>query len=187
MNCVSVPDNSEYRCVGYDVLGLALDRLARYSFEASTTKLEIVGDDPDFAHEQNLIYTAFATFAQAVDTPVHNLRITVDSNILCSRGLGSSESCVVGGIAAANEWLLAGWDRTLLLKLAAKMEGHPEHAAPDIFGLLCDKFLADTEPIVRQYPDCTQLQLVTYFPEVAVSTAEARKILLYTMTYADAA
>ncbi|WP_127091774.1 homoserine kinase, partial [Lacticaseibacillus rhamnosus] len=104
-----------------------------------------------------------------------------------SRGLGSSATCVVGGIAAANEWFHAGWDRTQLLKLAAKMEGHPDNAAPAIFGQLCATILADTEPIVRQYPVSSQLQLVTFIPDYAVSTAEARKILPTTMTYADAA
>ncbi|MCU6391873.1 hypothetical protein KW818_22435, partial [Enterobacter quasiroggenkampii] len=104
-----------------------------------------------------------------------------------SRGLGSSATCVVGGIAAANAWFHAGWDRTQLLKLAAKMEGHPDNAAPAIFGQLCATILADTEPIVRQYPVSSQLQLVTFIPDYAVSTAEARQILPTTMTYADAA
>lgn len=187
MISVSVPATSANLGVGYDVLGLALDLKARFTFEASTQKLEIFGDDPDFANEHNLIYQAFVTFAKAVDQPVPNLRITVDSNIPSSRGLGSSATCVVGGIAAANAWFHAGWDRTQLLKLAAKMEGHPDNAAPAIFGQLCATILADAEPIVRQYPVSSQLQLVTFIPDYAVSTAEARKILPTTMTYADAA
>ncbi|ETW67574.1 hypothetical protein N577_011275 [Lacticaseibacillus rhamnosus 2166] len=40
---------------------------------------------------------------------------------------------------------------------------------------------------MRQYPVSSQLQLVTFIPDYAVSTAEARKILPTTMTYADAA
>ncbi len=187
MISVSVPATSANLGVGYDVLGLALDLKARFTFEASTQKLEIVGDDPDFANEQNLIYQAFVTFAQAVHQSVPNLRITVDSDIPSSRGLGSSATCVVGGIAAANAWFHAGWDRTQLLKLATKMEGHPDNAAPAIFGQLCATILADTEPIVRQYPVSPQLQLVTFIPDYAVSTAEARQILPTTMTYADAA
>lgn len=79
MISVSVPATSANLGVGYDVLGLALDLKARFTFEASTQKLEIVGDDPDFANEHNLIYQAFVTFAKAVDQPVPNLRITVDS------------------------------------------------------------------------------------------------------------
>ena len=104
MISVSVPATSANLGVGYDVLGLALDLKARFTFEASTQKLEIFVDDPDFANEHNLIYQAFVTFAKAVDQPVPNLRITVDSNIPSSRGLGSSATCVVGGIAAANAW-----------------------------------------------------------------------------------
>ena len=61
MISVSVPATSANLGVGYDVLGLALDLKARFTFETSTQKLEIVGDDPDFANEQNLIYQAFAT------------------------------------------------------------------------------------------------------------------------------
>ncbi len=46
MISVSVPATSANLGVGYDVLGLALDLKARFTFEASTQKLEIFGMIP---------------------------------------------------------------------------------------------------------------------------------------------
>ncbi|EPD03310.1 homoserine kinase, partial [Lacticaseibacillus paracasei subsp. paracasei CNCM I-2877] len=134
MISVSVPATSANLAVGFDVLGLALDLKAHFTFEMSTQKLEIIGDDPAFANNENLIYQAFSKFAEAIDQPVPNLRIVVDSAVPSARGLGSSAICVVGGIAAANAWYQAGWDDTALLRFATEMEGHPDNAAPAIYG-----------------------------------------------------
>ena len=46
MISVSVPATSANLGVGYDVLGLALDLKARFTFEASTQKLRFLGMIP---------------------------------------------------------------------------------------------------------------------------------------------
>ncbi|MEN3114147.1 homoserine kinase [Lacticaseibacillus paracasei] len=186
MISVSVPATSANLAVGFDVLGLALDLKAHFTFEMSTQKLEIIGDDPAFANSENLIYQAFSKFAEAIDQPVPNLRIVVDSAVPSARGLGSSAICVVCGIAAANAWYQAGWDDTALLRFATEMEGHPDNAAPAIYGQLCATIMAQNEPVVRQYTVSSKLHFVTLIPDYAVSTADARRILPRTMTYADA-
>lgn len=86
MISVSVPATSANLAVGFDVLGLALDLKAHFTFEMSTQKLEIIGDDPAFANSENLIYQAFSKFAEAIDQPVPNLRIVVDSAVPSARG-----------------------------------------------------------------------------------------------------
>ena len=133
---VSVPATTANLGVGYDVLGMALDLKSRFTFEPSTQKLEIIGDGDAFANPENLIYRAFVTFANAIRQPVPNLRITVDSDVPSARGLGSSATCVVGGLAAANAWFHADWDEAALLKLATQLEGHACH----LWTGLCDCF-----------------------------------------------
>ncbi len=52
-------------------------------------------------------------------------RITQDSQIPMTRGLGSSSACIIGGMLAAN--IISGRQLSYqeIIHLAATMEGHP--------------------------------------------------------------
>ena len=54
-------------------------------------------------------------------------RITQDSQIPMTRGLGSSSACIIGGMLAAN--IISGRQLSYqeIIHLAAKMEGHPDN------------------------------------------------------------
>ena len=99
---VIVPATSANLGVGYDCLGLALDEYATVYFEEIATGLEIIGCEEAYCNEDNLIYQAFLKGMQYLQKNCTGLRITMDTNIPYTRGLGSSATCIVAGLAGAN-------------------------------------------------------------------------------------
>lgn len=85
--------------VGYDCLGLALDDFATVTFEVIAEGLEIAGCEEAYCNEENLFYQAFVKGLQYMGESVSGIRITVDTDIPYARGLGSSATCIVAGLA----------------------------------------------------------------------------------------
>lgn len=72
-------------------------------------------------------------------------------DIPSSRGLGSSASCIVAGVMAAN--ILSGLNlkKEDLLDLCASIEGHPDNVLPALVGGLCAAFMAHENIIIKIY------------------------------------
>ncbi len=58
------------------------------------------------------------------------------SDIPLARGLGSSSSVIVAGIELANQLAHLNLSDYQKLKIATKIEGHPDNVAPAIYGNL---------------------------------------------------
>ena len=99
---VRVPATSANLGVGYDCLGLALDDFATVTFEVIAEGLEIAGCEEAYCNEENLFYQAFLKGLQYMGERVPGIRITVETDIPYARGLGSSATCIVAGLAGAN-------------------------------------------------------------------------------------
>ena len=97
---VTVPATSANLGVGFDVLGLALDLAATFTFERAD-ELSITGCDESLAGPDNLIWTTYLAACNELGIPSQALHIHEDMPIPASGGLGSSSACVVAGIAAA--------------------------------------------------------------------------------------
>ena len=166
---VRVPATSANLGVGYDCLGLALDDFATVTFEVIAEGLEIAGCEEAYCNEENLFYQAFVKGLQYMGESVSGIRITVDTDIPYARGLGSSATCIVAGLAGANALFHNRMNRYELFDLATQMEGHPDNIAPAIFG-----------GVKRD------LLFVTMIPDYEVSTKAAREVLPDTMRYRDA-
>ena len=131
---VRVPATSANLGVGYDCLGLALDDFATVTFEVIAEGLEIAGCEEAYCNEENLFYQAFLKGLQYMGERVPGIRITVETDIPYARGLGSSATCIVAGLAGANALFHNRMNRYELFDLATQMEGHPDNIAPAIFG-----------------------------------------------------
>ena len=117
---------------------------------------------------------------------VPGIRITVDTDIPYARGLGSSATCIVAGLAGANALFQNRMNRYELFDLATRMEGHPDNIAPAIFGGLCVSFMEEGNPNMIRYGVKRDLQFVTMIPDYEVSTKSAREVLPNNMSYAQA-
>ena len=183
---VRVPATSANLGVGYDCMGLALDDYATVTFEVIAHGLEILGWEEAYCNEDNLFYQAFLEGLKYMNETVPGIRITVDTDIPYARGLGSSATCIVAGLAGANALFQNRMNRYELFDLATRMEGHPDNIAPAIFGGLCVSFMEEGKPNMIRYGVKRDLQFVTMIPDYEVSTKSAREVLPNNMSYAQA-
>lgn len=183
---INVPATSANLGVGYDCMGLALNEFATISFERIESGFHISGCIEEYCNEDNLIYKAFLEGLRYMREQVSGIHIHVSSTIPLARGLGSSATCVVAGIAGANALFSNRMNKYEIFEIATRMEGHPDNVAPAIFGSLCVSFMFEDKPNMIRYGTHRDLLFITMIPDYEVSTKEARKVLPTTLSYTDA-
>ena len=183
---VRVPATSANLGVGYDCMGIALDDFATVSFEIIEKGLVITGCEEAYCNEDNLFYQAFLEGLKYMNETVSGIHIHVDTDIPYARGLGSSATCIVAGIAGANALFHNRMNKYEMFDIATRMEGHPDNIAPAIFGALCVSFMDNDKPNMIKYGVKKDMLFVTMIPDYEVSTKKAREVLPVTMSYADA-
>ena len=173
---VSVPATAANLGVGFDVLGLALDLTAQFTFEPSG-QLAIRGYDDPAGPAANLVWRSYVAGCEALGLDPHLLTIEERSPIPRSGGLGSSSTCIVAGIVAAQ--VLAGRDidRSLTLNLATTLEGHPDNVAPAVMGGLVSSYVNDGQTVTTRWPVAPNLRFVCLAPPYRVLTSDARQAL----------
>ena len=177
MRCqVVVPATSANLGVGFDCLGMALELEATFAFEPAA-ELEILGCEERFRGEDNLVWQSYLEAARQLDVQPVPLRITIDSPIPLSGGLGSSSACVVAGIAAAQVVHDHAIDPYLTLRVATSIEGHPDNVAPAILGGVVSSFIKDGETTSVRDNVSEQLRFVAVAPPIEIRTEEARAAL----------
>ena len=186
MVSVRVPATSANLGSGFDCLGLALDLYARFDFELLPRGLEITGCREEESREDNLVYRAYVHTLTSFGLDAPGLRLRIDSDIPLSRGLGSSAACVAGGIlgAAALHGLKLSNEETL--KLAAELEGHPDNAAPAIYGGLRVSLMEDGRALSLPCAVHPGLRFLAMVPDFELRTADARAALPQSVPLKDA-
>lgn len=173
---VNVPATSANLGVGFDVLGLALDLEARFVFEPAD-ELVIDGCDERFCTSDNLVWQSYLTACNELQLPSTPLHIHEDSPIPGSGGLGSSSTCVVAGIVAAQVLARRPIDRPFSLSLATRIEGHPDNVAPAVMGGLVSSYVEGDSTITTRWPVAPNLRFVCMAPPYRVLTSDARRAL----------
>lgn len=177
MITVKVPATSANCCVGFDCLGMALNWKAVFHFQTSD-KIIVEGCPKEFCNEDNLVLQAFYHTADCFDMPHIPVKVIIDSDIPFERGLGSSSTCIVGGILGANAFFDLKLSKEEVLKIATRIEGHPDNVAPAIYGSLTCSFMYD-DSVHTFKADLENWQALAIIPDYPISTHEARKILPY--------
>lgn len=173
---VEVPATSANLGVGFDVLGLALDLRARFAFEPAET-LVVEGVPAALKGPGNLVWTSYLAGCEEFGFASRPLRITEDSPIPASGGLGSSSACVVAGIAAAQALAGVPLDRRRTLSLATRIEGHPDNVAPAVMGGLVSSYVDGEETVTCRWQVAPGLSFVLVAPPYRVLTRDARQAL----------
>lgn len=173
---VRVPATSANLGVGFDVLGLALDLDAKFTFEPSE-RLLVSGCDESFNTPDNLVWRSYLMACQELGLASQPLHIHEDSPIPASGGLGSSSTCVVAGIVAAQALAGRPIDRQKTLSLATTIEGHPDNVAPAVMGGLVSSYIEGGDTITTRWPVAPNLRFVCMAPPYRVLTSDARMAL----------
>jgi homoserine kinase len=190
-----VPATSANLGPGFDALGLALGlhdelraEVARAGVRVAVTG-EGVGELPtDGTH---LVVRAMDATFDLLGRRPDGLSVTCANRIPQARGLGSSSAAIVGGILLARELVAGGpgrLDRAEVLRLAARLEGHPDNVAPCLLGGFT---IAWTEPTGQaravSLQPAPRVQPVLFVPDERGLTAAARAALPGSVPHADAA
>jgi homoserine kinase len=82
-----------------------------------------------------LIVQALRQTQEVLGLPQTGLRLEAHNRIPQSRGMGSSASAIVAGVAAAVAFSgRTDLDDDFIFNVAAQMEGHPDNVAPAVYG-----------------------------------------------------
>ncbi len=185
---VKVSATSANMGAGFDTLGVALSLYNRITIEETEQGLEIRNLNKGYIprDERNLIYRAMMTLFEHVGYKTKGLRITQNSEIPMTRGLGSSSACIVGGMLGAN--IISG--RTLdyneIVNLAARMEGHPDNVGPAMYGGFCVSLMDDDKTIVKSTKINPDIRFALMIPDYYVSTRHSRAELPQSVSFDDA-
>ena len=183
---------------GYDCLGLAVDLQLRVTITAtspaadpSAIDLRIEGDcvgELPADRSNRLIVALEAGLAELGIDDLDGIGWKVDMSnpIPLERGLGSSAAATVAGLVAAGALAGRELDHSAVLRLATRIEGHPDNVAPALLGgLVASIALEDGVEAVWIEPP-RNVQVVAWIPERKLPTSEMRRVLPDTVPRADA-
>lgn len=187
--CIRVPASTANLGPGFDCLGMALDIYAWIEMDfALETKVVLYGEQmlgiP--LDKSNLIYkVAQMVFAEAgVSYP--ELEIAMYSEIPLTRGLGSSASAIIGGMAAANALIGNVLSKEKIFLMATQLEKHPDNVGASLFGGFVVASWDGMRASYIRIPPHERLEVLVAIPEFQLSTEVARHALPKEVTMKDA-
>jgi len=188
---VIVPASTANLGPGFDCLGLALGIHNAFEFNVLEAgeglQIEIGGEGKEKlkADTSNLaIQAANAVWESLGQSPLA-LKIKMMNNIPLGSGMGSSAAAIVGGLVAANALAGGSLTRTDLLRMATRIEGHPDNVAAAIFGGLTIVSHANEE-LMHTSLDVPPMKVAIALPNIKLSTADARAALPKQVPFSDA-
>ncbi|WP_410514337.1 homoserine kinase [Paenibacillus sp. BR2-3] len=186
---VKVPASTANLGPGFDTLGMALSLYAWIEMqEASETTFHLYGDEmKGLAQDKsNLIYqVAQMVFAEA-GVSIPELEISMYSDIPLTRGLGSSASAIIGGMAAANAMIGAPLDNAKLFSMATGLEKHPDNVGASLFGGIITAVWDGVHANHVRIDPPEDLEVLVVIPEFELATSKARGVLPTQISVSDA-
>ncbi|MDU0967635.1 MAG: homoserine kinase [Actinomycetaceae bacterium] len=189
---VKVPATSANLGPGYDSMGLALavyDEVSVTAIDGPTTvSVEGAGAGQVPTDDSHLVVQALRLGLDAAGCPLKGVDMHCHNRIPHSRGMGSSASAIVAGLALAQA--LAGPEQLSdadILTLGTRMEGHPDNVAPAVYGGITVAWSEDGEARCLRLDPPADLVLTVFVPSVRLGTAQARALLPEKVPHADAA
>jgi homoserine kinase len=192
---VRVPATSANLGPGFDSFGLALGLhdLVTARVEPLGLAIEVTGQGAAAADlgEQHLVIRAMrAAFAELGDQPP-GLAVTCRNDIPQGFGLGSSAGAIAAGLLAARGLAgpagLAALPDEAVLRLATRLEGHPDNVAACLRGGLTIAWTAPDGPRAARLEPLPGILPVLCVPATPLATVTARQALPRQVPHADAA
>lgn len=189
--CAFAPATIANVNVGFDVLGLALNTVGdkvEITFNNSTenTITEIVnGDGLPTASDKNCCTVVIREMQLALEDS-RRVDVRIKKGFASSSGLGSSSASSAAAAFAYNQLVGEPFTQNELVAFAALGEkaacgsAHVDNVAPAILGGLV--LAKNTEPVeFVKLPIPQDLHIVTFFPQIKISSSDSRGILKKTI------
>lgn len=190
---VRVPATSANLGPGFDAFGLAhgiYDVVAVRAI-AGPTDVQVTGEGAGEVPtgEDHLVVRALRAGLDYAGAPQAGFSLHCHNDIPHGRGLGSSAAAVVSGLLAARGLINEpeALDDESLLNLATEFEGHPDNAAPALFGGVTVAWMEGPQARAAPVPLHPEVQPTLLIPTERLPTSRARAVLPGTVAHADAA
>ena len=180
---IIVPATSANVGPGFDSVGIAVTRYLTIEVlepaDAWLIEHDLGAGIP--TDEKNLLLSTALSIAPAIQP--HHIKMT--SEVPLARGLGSSSSVIVAGIELANQLANLQLSDDEKLRIATKIEGHPDNVAPAIFGnmVIASYIGEDVQYVTADFPSC---DLVAFVPSYQLKTSDSRNVLPKEWSYKEA-
>ena len=180
---IIVPATSANVGPGFDSVGIAVSKYLTIEVlepaDAWLIEHDLGAGIP--TDEKNLLLST----ALSISTDMQPHRIKMTSEVPLARGLGSSSSVIVAGIELANQLANLQLSDDEKLRIATKIEGHPDNVAPAIFGnmVIASYIGEDVQYVTADFPSC---DLVAFVPSYQLKTSDSRNVLPKEWSYKEA-
>jgi homoserine kinase len=191
---VRAPATSANLGPGFDALGLALELRDEITAQVTSDGLRVevrgegAADVPtDTSHL--VVRAMYAAFDELGARPP-GIALRCTNAIPHARGLGSSAAAIIGGILAARALVAGGADvlpDDAVLRLATRVEGHPDNVAACLLGGLTVAWTDDAGGRAVRVPTLSEIRPLVLIAPTPSSTAHVRGLLPPTVRHAEAA
>ena len=183
---IKVPATSANMGPGLDTLGVAFKLYNSFIVEEIESGLEIFGCNKEFANNNNLVYTSMLKTFKKLQKDPKGVRLTFKTEIPVSGGLGSSATCILAGITAANRLCGDVLTKQEVLDYACKIEGHPDNITPAMIGGMTVSIMNDGANHYNKIPINGGIKFCALIPKLQLSTKSSRAVLPETIPFKDA-
>ncbi|GIH11700.1 homoserine kinase [Rhizocola hellebori] len=187
---VKVPATSANLGPGFDCLGLALDLHDEVTASlGEQTSVEILGEGAgELADdEKHLVVRAMRETFDELGAQPAGIVLRCVNRIPQARGLGSSSAAIVAGVTLANALGGGTLSRADELRIAGRIEGHPDNVAPCLLGGFTIAWMSDGVASAVSLAPSPSLVATLLVPTEKGLTAHARAALPAQVPHPDAA
>ena len=183
---VRVPATSANMGPGFDSMGIALELNNEFTFKEIEEGLSFKNVSKEFCNEDNLIYIAMKKCFEAGGYEPKGIEIGIArEDVPVSRGLGSSSTCIVGGLVGANKIMDNKFTKEEILEMAVEIEGHPDNVAPAVLGGMVISVVDNGKVLYEKIDVSDKLKFVPIIPDFKLSTEESRNVLPKEIPFKD--
>ncbi|MBU3181410.1 homoserine kinase [Clostridium psychrophilum] len=183
---VKVPATSANMGPGLDTLGVAFKLYNRFIVEEIETGLEILGCDEKYANSNNLVYSSMLKTFEKLEKVPKGIRLTFKTDIPVSGGLGSSATCILAGIAAANRICGDVLTKQEILNFACEIEGHSDNVTPALAGGMTVSIITKGVIHYNKIPISDGIKFCVLIPKLQLATEDSRAVLPQRVPLKDA-
>jgi len=190
---LKVPATSANLGPGYNTLGLALTLYNNFEIKKRNDqqlKIKIIdknkNEEIKIANEDNLVVLAYKKYFDFIAEDLIGAEIIEEMHTPLARGLGSSSSAIIGGLAAAaliSETLISEED---FIQLAVELEKHPDNVVPALVGGLTINFYCNDIYDYYKIDVDPDLDFILVVPDFELKTEKLRQVLPEKIDYKSA-
>ncbi len=185
---VVIPASTSNLGSGFDTLGIALrlyNTVRITQKKAKGVNLISPVAEAEWPRVTRMLYEAYRSFFAKARKASFGVDVEISGAIPAERGLGASATLRLGMVAGLNVLAKKRFDRQMVLDLVAELEGHPDNAAPAVFGGFSASGKVKESIRCIRHEVSSRASFVTLIPRTGVSTDSARELVPHSFNKLD--